>query len=289
MEKLGLVFGGGGAKGSYEIGVWTALRQMNLERRISGVSGASIGALNMALFAQGDLETAQMLWSQITTQDVVKCKPEAVWDACLLALAFLSGNQNAVVKAASRSKLLREFGWGLSGILTQEKIRDILQEYVSPQRILESQLDLYACCFDIKNWKPEYFSIQRSSSLESLSAILPSLGTLAPPVRSILLASAAIPGAFDSVTLDGKQYYDGGLADNVPIRPLYQNGYRNLIVVNLNPDKTVDLSPFADANFWIITPSNRQIMQGGTLRFNPSDNQKRMQAGYEDTLLTIGS
>ena len=45
MAKTGLVLGGGGAKGSYEIGVWMALRDLELEADIAGVSGTSIGAL----------------------------------------------------------------------------------------------------------------------------------------------------------------------------------------------------------------------------------------------------
>ena len=57
---LGLVLCGGGAKGSYEIGVWKALIDMDI--KIDVVTGNSIGALNAALVAQGDFKKALDLW-----------------------------------------------------------------------------------------------------------------------------------------------------------------------------------------------------------------------------------
>ena len=44
--KTALVFGGGGSRGAYEIGVWQALNELGIEINI--VTGASIGAVNGA-------------------------------------------------------------------------------------------------------------------------------------------------------------------------------------------------------------------------------------------------
>lgn len=44
--KLGVVLSGGGSKGAYEIGVWKALRKLNVKYDI--VTGTSVGALNAA-------------------------------------------------------------------------------------------------------------------------------------------------------------------------------------------------------------------------------------------------
>ena len=49
-KEYGLVLAGGGTKGAYEVGVWKALKEMNIN--ITAVVGASIGALNGALFLQ---------------------------------------------------------------------------------------------------------------------------------------------------------------------------------------------------------------------------------------------
>lgn len=43
-----------GGKGAYQIGVWKALRELNIENQIVAIAGTSVGALNAALFYQGD-------------------------------------------------------------------------------------------------------------------------------------------------------------------------------------------------------------------------------------------
>jgi NTE family protein len=43
--RIGLVLGGGGGKGAYEIGVWNTLRNV-YGIKIAAVSGTSVGALN---------------------------------------------------------------------------------------------------------------------------------------------------------------------------------------------------------------------------------------------------
>ena len=62
--KRALVFSGGGSRGAYECGAWQALEEMNI--RIDAVYGTSIGAINAALVAQGDLTTALELWENHT-------------------------------------------------------------------------------------------------------------------------------------------------------------------------------------------------------------------------------
>ncbi|MCI8272280.1 MAG: hypothetical protein HFG16_08250 [Erysipelotrichaceae bacterium] len=83
MRGKALVFSGGGAKGAYEVGVWKAMSELGIDRHIRMVAGTSVGALNAALFAQGDREEALCLWSMIsnahilTSHDVCKsCKAE---------------------------------------------------------------------------------------------------------------------------------------------------------------------------------------------------------------------
>ena len=47
-----------------------------------------------------------------------------------------------------------------------------------------------------------------------------------------LLASAAIPGIFPSVTVDGHQLFDGGLVANVPVTQAVAMGARSLVVLD---------------------------------------------------------
>ena len=70
-NSIGIVFDGGGAKGAYQIGVWRWLRQQSrIDKSITGVSGASVGALNSLLFANGDLDLAEKIWSNVQQNDL---------------------------------------------------------------------------------------------------------------------------------------------------------------------------------------------------------------------------
>lgn len=73
--KTALVLAGGGSRGAYQIGVWQALREMNVPIHI--VTGTSVGAINGALIAQNSFETAQAVWETIDTKMVFDLKGEA--------------------------------------------------------------------------------------------------------------------------------------------------------------------------------------------------------------------
>ena len=53
----GLVLAGGGARGSYQIGVWRALDELGWTA--GAVTGTSVGCLNGAMYALGQYETAR--------------------------------------------------------------------------------------------------------------------------------------------------------------------------------------------------------------------------------------
>ncbi len=88
LGTVGLVLSGGGGKGAYEVGCWRALRERGIA--VDAVAGTSVGALNAALVAQGDLERAERLWSQITAKDVFKLTLRRL-PALLLRLVLLPG------------------------------------------------------------------------------------------------------------------------------------------------------------------------------------------------------
>lgn len=66
--KTALILGGGGSRGAYEIGVWQALREMEIPIHIA--AGTSVGAINGAAVAQGSFDRACRLWRQLTTTEV---------------------------------------------------------------------------------------------------------------------------------------------------------------------------------------------------------------------------
>ena len=72
--KRALVLSGGGSRGSYEIGVWEALEEVGL--RFHMCFGTSIGAINAAMFLQGDRALAARLWEEITSRGVLRADGE---------------------------------------------------------------------------------------------------------------------------------------------------------------------------------------------------------------------
>ena len=72
--KRALVLCGGGSRGAYEIGAWRALTELGV--RFQGVYGTSIGALNAALVARGDVEAASQLWQNIRLSQIMTVEDE---------------------------------------------------------------------------------------------------------------------------------------------------------------------------------------------------------------------
>ena len=99
MGKKAVVLGGGGSRGSYQVGVWKALRELDFDYKI--VTGTSVGALNGALMVQNDYELAQKMWQKLKTRDVmdvaVTDKIEGRKDLTSKVSAFIS----EIVKTAA--------------------------------------------------------------------------------------------------------------------------------------------------------------------------------------------
>ena len=74
-KKTALVLGGGGSRGAYEIGVWQALKALGI--RIDMVYGTSVGAINAAMVAQGDVDLTAELWKELETDMVFDMAPNS--------------------------------------------------------------------------------------------------------------------------------------------------------------------------------------------------------------------
>ena len=86
-----LVLAGGGARGSYQVGVWKALMELDWHPQI--ITGTSVGSLNGAMFVLDLYEVARDMWLTIRSKDVMELPEE---NADLSALhSFL----RSVVKA----------------------------------------------------------------------------------------------------------------------------------------------------------------------------------------------
>ena len=274
-EGYGLVLGGGGGRGSYEIGVWKALEEYRDVIDIKAVSGSSVGALNAALYACGDLDKATQMWYDITNDRILSNKDidednRNKWFESIKEK--LTTIDNPVVQSAIECIGLDAVAKGMrikDGFFSREGLMDILENSPVLDGVSNSDMSCYATCLNVEGKPtPERFQLSGMEPEE---------------IERILLASSAIPVIFPMETIDKTKYYDGGFflgGDNVPIQPLYDEGYRKFVVVHLDERKT---DRYDDAEMIHIYPS---IPLGGAidgmLDFSPEGVEKRITQGYDD-------
>ncbi len=68
QPKRAIVLPGGGGRGAYQVGVVKALMEQGLT--FDFAFGTSIGGLNAAMIAQGDLQRLEELWSTMKAKDI---------------------------------------------------------------------------------------------------------------------------------------------------------------------------------------------------------------------------
>jgi predicted acylesterase/phospholipase RssA len=224
-----LVLSGGGARGAYQAGIVGALAAS------AGIAdgkplppydlvcGTSIGALNGWFVATAQYLKLRELWYGIGAQQIIRLKPgyEALRDP-------ESGLLNRAASAVRLFGLTRN----QSAVLQTEPVYDWIERNVDPGVPLV--MPLVWAVTNLTKQRPEYFFVNpdpRSAAvLERVTGALRiSLGPQtvvreATPdlLRRALLASAAIPIAFDPVEMPGpdgsaNEYCDGGVASNSPV------------------------------------------------------------------------
>ena len=257
--KYGIVLEGGGARGAYQIGAWKALQEAGIA--IGGISGASVGALNGALMCMDDLDRACHIWENLTYSKVMN-----VSDA--LIEKFRSKDleiQDFQELGSAVGKALKDGG------LDVTPLKDLIEETVDEERIRASERELFVITYSLTDWKKVVINIKELSD---------------GAMSDALLASAYFP-AFKREKLGGKRYMDGGSADNVPIEPLLERGYKNLIVIRiygLGRDSERFLEIPEDVAVYHIAP--RQDL-GGILEFSGKKARKLMTLGYYDAMRSL--
>lgn len=256
MQKIGLVLSGGGGKGPYEIGVWRALAELGLDKDIYAVSGTSVGALNAALFAQGDLKIAEASWLSMSPSDILSLDLRTL--LAHLAKAGIKPNM-AVLSIVS--------SLALNGVFKRDGLARIIREYLSIPKLQARQMPCYACATELPLFEAKYFNLTTEGSGN---------------ITDILLASSAIPIVFPMQKVGSKYYLDGFIKDNTPIQPLVDEGCEIIITVMLSRD---DLIPTEKYRSTKIIPIYPQECPGGALSF--VDVPKKLQAGYDDAMAVL--
>lgn len=280
MGKYGLVLTGGGGKGAFQIGAWKALKEIGMDKDVAAISGASVGTLNAMLFCDGDIEKAQRIWKNI--EPIMFLEPE-IDKAVKFAGSVIIDSESLIKKISEKYENIRtmgtyeKFAQNKTGVFSRDGLLRLIQENINLEDVSKSDIEIYTdiCRCTDEGLKPEYIKINGKSADE---------------IRTITLAASALPYVYDAVMYDGAYYRDGGIIDNVPIRPLYDAGYRDIIVIGLKEDYGIDYSKYEGCNFIFIMPSHSLgDLMNGTLDFSNEGAKFRMALGYRNALRVLNA
>lgn len=195
IPRKALVLAGGGARGSYQVGVWRALTELGWNPQI--ITGTSVGSLNGAMFALDLYETARDMWTSIRSQDVMELPEET------RNLTELHQFLRDVVRA---------------GGMDVTPLEEIVERVLDEDALRASPIRFGLVTVEKRGLKP------RELPLEEIPK---------GKVKDYLLASAACFPALRAKQIDGVQFLDGGYRDNMPTALAQKMGAEELVCVDL--------------------------------------------------------
>ena len=280
-KQYGIVFSGGGGKGAYQIGVWKYLNEKKLDRLITGISGSSVGALNSILFAQEDYTLAEQIWLDIQQKDMMRLSDSLPQ---LLHNLLWGNNPMMLVNYLAQPH----------AVFTQATIRDkINQLYLARETILSSQKLIYsslsaAALPHLPRKEGEVLT--RIFSAISQAEYFCWAGLDWDTLLKVVLASAALPVCYKPQDLADQEYLDGGIQDNLPVKPLIEAGFHNIIVIHLLRSKweaewrnsTAGVDCRKVKFFHVHPDQDFDDSLAATLTVDPQTTQTRINQGYRD-------
>ena len=207
---IGLVLGGGGARGAAHIGVLEVLEREHIP--VCRLSGTSMGSIVGGLYAAG--YTPQEMERIITSLD---------WNE-------LFSDDPARVEMPMRRKdadyrylLNFEVGYKHGHLITPAGV-------VQGQKLLLLLRRLLISTWDVRDFNELSIPFRAvATDIVAGKPVVFGSGDLALAIRS----SMSVPGAFAPTNVDDQLLVDGGLMDNVPIDVVRSMGAQRLIVVNV--------------------------------------------------------
>ncbi|MFK5883605.1 MAG: patatin-like phospholipase family protein [Candidatus Izemoplasma sp.] len=261
MEKIGIALAGGGARGAYQIGAWKAIIELGLDKKINVYSGASVGSLNAVLYAMGDYQKAYDTWMSLNKDSLFNLEKKIYKRIFSEKLNFLN-----------------------QGIFETDRLEEIMDEVVDLEKIIDKEIYISATVlgnenstfFDLlktnyrhfyrKDHQVKYIKLNKMSEAE---------------IKTIMLASCAIPVAFKPITINGETFYDGGILENTPITPLIEAGCTKIIAIDLFRYNFQRKKHIDGVKIVYVYPKHSLR---GILDFNPKYIERRFELGYEDTM-----
>ena len=218
--RIGLVLGGGGAKGAAEVGALKAIEAAGI--KVDYIAGTSIGAVVGCLYAAGytadELEQlfTEQEWLSLLTdrRDDLSSEPLKTVNGVTYILGFpvIDMNNKAF------------------GVLGGNRVEQVLDSMLALKDAVEfEKLKIPFRCV--------------AAEMQTASEVVLSEGTVPQAVK----ASMAIPGLFKSVTINGRKLIDGGMMNNLPVDVVREMGADFVIAIDLQQNRQENNVP-AEAN-----------------------------------------
>jgi NTE family protein len=216
--RIGLVLGGGGAKGAAHVGVLGVLDEMHIP--VDCVVGTSMGALVGGAYASGlDADELDTAIRTISWQEAIAFKGQRVREPMRRKLAGVTYS-NSLEFGLRGGRLVAP-----RGFINTQNIEQTIQQLVSRSRGI----------YDFDQLPIQYRAV--ATDMQRGEMVVLSQGNLAQAMR----ASMSVPGIFAPVNVDGRVLGDGGLSRNVPVDVARQTCADVVIAVSVpNPAPTLE-------------------------------------------------
>src|SRR6201988_4078876 len=218
--QIVLVLQGGGALGSYQVGVYQALQEAGIEP--DWIIGTSIGAINASLIAgnepQHRLGRVHAFWSRVQREPHWSFQGSFLgldrrWSQWSTLTQGIPGFfiPNPLAHAGDAFPL----GGNHAGYYSTAPLEHTLAELVNFALINQGRPRLTVGAAHVRTSRMRYFDT-RDGRLD---------------VRHIM-ASGALPPAFPPVRIDGELYWDGGILSNTPTEAVFDDNPRRDSVIS---------------------------------------------------------
>ena len=241
--KVGLVLGGGGAKGAAEVGVLKVIEQAGIP--IDYIAGTSIGSIVGGLYAAG--YTASEL-------DSLFCQQE--WLSLLTDRRDDMGNEPYKVE----NGVTYIFGFPVMGSLNDGDIGGFgVINGSRVEQLIDSMARIKGCP-NFEQLKIPFRCV--AADFRSAEEVVLSEGRLSKAVR----ASMAIPGIFKPVNYNNLKLVDGGMLNNLPIDVVKKMGADIIIAVDLQ-QADLQSTTSSEGNLDMLEGVAEMLGFGGLLRW----------------------
>lgn len=241
-----LILSGGGALGAFEAGVVKAFKDRG--ESFDLVCGTSIGAMNAAFVAQDKADELMSLWQGISKVNVIQYVTPIQY-AIMLADEIEKVDHDdpfALIPAIERWMQVgsKKALLALRGVVKPDSIEQLLNANLDLDMLKRS---LIVTATNLTYGSSDAFFAFVGEGCDAVQSLFEkAIGSAGHALsttqafRDAVRASAAIPGFFEPVTLNlgsagNKEFVDGGVANNTPVRLASMAGASEIVVVLLEP------------------------------------------------------